>query len=54
MMNGILISSGIDVISVPAAAARDFNRKMVHFYLSKDAKLMMTFLAECHPDINKI
>jgi Fic family protein len=53
MMNGILMSSGIDAISVPAAAARDFNRKMVHFYLSKDATEMMTFLAECHPYINK-
>jgi hypothetical protein len=50
MMNGVLMSHGIDAISVPAAKAQEFNEKMVRFYLSKDASEMMVFLAGCHPD----
>ena len=50
MMNGILMSHGIDAISVPAAKALAFNEKMVRFYLSKDATEMIEFLAGCHPD----
>jgi Fic family protein len=49
MMNGVLMSNGIDAISVPAQRAADFNEKMVRFYLSKDATEMMAFLVECHP-----
>jgi Fic family protein len=50
MMNGVLMSNGIDAISVPAQRAGDFNEKMVGFYTSKDATEMMAFLVECHPD----
>ena len=50
MMNGILMSAGIDAISVPAAQAQAFNEKMVRFYISKDATEMMAFLVSCHPD----
>lgn len=50
MMNGVLMSHGIDAISVPAAKAHEFNEKMVRFYLSKDATEMMVFLAGCHPE----
>ena len=54
MMNGILMSSGMDAISVPAAGAQEFNEKMVRFYLTKDATEMMVFLTHCHPDIQAI
>lgn len=54
MMNGIFMSHGIDAISVPAARAQEFNEKMARFYLSKEATEMMVFLAECHPDADKI
>jgi hypothetical protein len=54
MMNGVLMSHGIDAISVPAARAQEFNEKMVRFYLSKDATEMMAFLAGCHPDAEAI
>ena len=37
MMNGVLMSHGIDAISVPAAKAQEFNEKMVRFYLSNAA-----------------
>ncbi len=54
MMNGVLMSHGMDAISVPAAKAQAFNEKMVRFYLSKDASEMMAFLAGCHPDASVI
>jgi len=54
MMNGILMSNGIDAISVPAAKAHEFNEKMVRFYLSKDATEMMAFLVDCHPEVGAI
>jgi Fic family protein len=44
MMNGILMTAGIDAISVPASKAQDFNEKMVRFYMQKDATEMMAFL----------
>ena len=51
MMNGVLMSNGIDAISVPAAQAQSFNENMVRFYLSKDATEMMNFLVGCHPEV---
>ena len=54
MMNGVLMSHGIDAISVPAAKVQEFNESMVRFYLSKDASEMMGFLARCHPDAGVI
>lgn len=37
MLNGVLMTHGIDAISIPAARSGEFNEKMVRFYLSKDA-----------------
>ena len=54
MMNGILMSAGIDAISVPATRAQDFNEKMVRFYQTRDATEMMAFLLDCHPDATAI
>lgn len=48
IMNSIMLSSGLDAISIPAAQAQAFNEKMVRFYLSKDATEMMEFLSQCH------
>ena len=48
MMNGILMSAGIDAISVPAAKVHEFNEKMVRFYLNKDATEMMEFMVGCY------
>jgi len=47
MMNGILMSAGIDAISIPAAKVQEFNEKMLRFYLSQDATEMMMFLVDC-------
>lgn len=54
MMNGVLMSNGIDAISVPAARAAEFNEKMVRFYRSRDASEMMDFMIDCHPDADRI
>ena len=51
MMNGVLMSAGIDAISVPAAKREQFNENMVQFYVRKDATEMMQFLIQCHPDL---
>jgi len=48
MMNGILMSAGIDAISVPAVKVQEFNEKMVRFYLDKDATEMMAFMVGCY------
>lgn len=49
MMNGILMSNGVDAISIPAARLHNFNENMVRFYTDKDATEMMDFLIECQP-----
>lgn len=54
MMNGILMSAGIDAISIPAARAQEFNESMVRFYLEKDATEMMAFMVSCHPDADEM
>lgn len=54
MMNGVLMTHGIDAISIPAASAEAFNEKMVDFYLTKEATPMMCFLISCHPDYKTI
>jgi len=50
MMNGILMTAGIDAISIPAARGGEFNEKRVRFYLTRDGTEMMQFLVSCHPD----
>lgn len=50
MMNGVLMSNGMDAISIPAARAQEFNEKMVDFYVTRNAAAMMDFLVQCHPD----
>lgn len=50
MMNGVLMSAGIDAISVPARRVGEFNESMIRFFLSKDGTEMMSFLHSCHPD----
>ncbi|OGT68962.1 MAG: cell filamentation protein Fic [Gammaproteobacteria bacterium RIFCSPHIGHO2_12_FULL_45_9] len=54
MMNGILMSNGMDAISIPAGRAQEFNEKMVQFYLNKEASAMMSFLIDCHPESSQI
>lgn len=50
MMNGHLMSHGVDAVSVPAARRAEFNATMVDFYRTKDATATFAFLVSCHPD----
>ncbi len=54
MMNGILMTQGIDAVSIPAARAAEFNSRMVDFYASRDATAMMAFVLDCHPEVATI
>lgn len=49
MMNGILMSHGIDAISVPASRGQEWREKRERFARSREATEMMAFLLECHP-----
>ena len=51
MMNGILLSAGVDAISVPARRRLEFNEAMIRFYDSRDGTEMMHFMASCSLDI---
>ena len=44
MMNGVLLSAGMNAISISAEAETEFNENMVDFYLTKDADNMLLFL----------
>lgn len=50
VMNGHLMSHGIDAISVPAARKQEFNTEMIDFYWRKDGTRMLRFLASCWED----
>jgi prophage maintenance system killer protein len=54
MMNGILMSEGIDAVSIPAARAAEFNSKMVNFYETRDGTEMMAFVLDCHPSASEV
>ncbi len=54
MMNGLLMTEGIDAISIPAVRATQFNSRMVDFYVTRDATEMMAFVLDCHPEIARI
>ncbi len=54
MMNGMLMTEGIDAISIPAVRAAEFNSRMVDFYASRDATAMMAFVLDCHPEVASI
>lgn len=47
MMNGHLMSQGMDAISVPAARRYEFNTEMVDFFRRKDGTGMFGFLMSC-------
>jgi Fic family protein len=54
MMNGVLMSEGIDAVSIPAARAAEFNSRMVDFYVTRDGTDMMAFILDCHPEAKEI
>lgn len=51
MMNGWLMSQGIDAISIPARRRLEFNTLMIDFYRFKNGTAMFNFLASCWEDM---
>ncbi len=49
MMNGVLMASGFDGISIPASKQLAYNQAMTRFYPSGEATEMMHLLASCFP-----
>ena len=54
MMNGVLMTEGIDAVSIPAVRAAEFNSRMVDFYTSRNGTEMMAFVLDCHPEAVQI
>lgn len=54
MMNGHLMTHGVDAVSVPARRAREFNLLMVDFYRLRSGTRMLAFLTDCHPDADEL
>ena len=54
MMNGVLMTGGLDAVSIPAVRATEFNSRMINFYTSRDATEMMAFVLDCHPEVSQI
>ncbi|MET3919861.1 hypothetical protein [Arthrobacter sp. UYEF20] len=50
MMNGILMSSGHDAISIPFSRRLEFNRDLVVLYADGDATPLMQFILDCRPE----
>lgn len=48
IMNGILLSHGIDAITIPAKFKQAFNEKMIRFYDHQQADEMLEFLLTCY------
>ncbi len=53
MMNGYLMSHGIDAISVPAARRQEFNSSMVEFFRTREGTGMFRFLASCRAEADR-
>jgi Fic family protein len=53
MMNGHLMSHGLDAISVPAARRQEFNARMVDFFRNRDGDGMFQFLTSCRLDADE-
>lgn len=50
MMNGILMSSGHDAISIPFNRRLEFNQALVTLYADADATPLMRFIIDCRPE----
>jgi hypothetical protein len=50
IMNGMLMSSGYDIINIPAKKRLEFNETMIRFYDGRDAAEMVAFLVGCSLD----
>ncbi|MEV7606890.1 hypothetical protein AB0N65_15770 [Paenarthrobacter sp. NPDC089322] len=49
MMNGILLSSGHDAISIPFSRRLEFNQHLITLFLDANATPLMEFIIDCRP-----
>jgi hypothetical protein len=54
MMNGALMTEGVDAISIPAMQAAEFNSRMVEFHATRDGTRIMRLALEYHPEFSRI
>lgn len=54
MMNGILMSSGINPLVIPDGRVEEFHEIMSRFYLTKYGQEVMAFLISCHHEQGKM
>lgn len=47
VMNGILMSNGLNPVSIPVNRKQEFNEKMIRFYQTEDGNEMFDFLLSC-------
>lgn len=47
IMNGILMSNGLNPVSIPVNRKQEFNEKMIRFYQTQDGNEMFDFLLSC-------
>ena len=52
MLNGHLMSNGYPPLSVPAKRLTEYNAGMIKIYENGDYDKMMTFMKECHEEMN--
>ena len=52
MMNGILMSNGLDAIGIHPLRVQEFNDKMANFRSTLDGTEIMAFIISCHPDFD--
>ncbi|MBE4720506.1 cell filamentation protein Fic [Pseudarthrobacter sp. AB1] len=50
MMNGILMSSGHDAISIPFSRRLEFNQGLISLYADANATPLMQFIIDCRPE----
>jgi hypothetical protein len=50
LMNGILMSSGHDAISIPFSRRLEFNQSLVVLYADANATPLMQFIVDCRPE----
>ncbi|WP_173912945.1 zeta toxin family protein [Acinetobacter sp. Marseille-Q1618] len=54
MMNGELMNSGLQAMSLPKENTFAFQDKMLNFYKTNDASSIMEFMVNCYPEITNI
>lgn len=47
IMNGILMSNGLNPVSIPVNRKQEFNEKMIRFYQTQNGNEMFDFLLSC-------